>query len=224
MSPNRATRIIANAELYNPPFVRPPSPPSRRVPARFGLSSAFPLFQHVHVVILVTSCLNPLQNTSPVRVSGRGAVRQTISSAGNSVNYTLTAALQNPRMQQPPVRCMLRRSSQQRDAPLPPPPPDQLRLPQAHPHVYLAKSVQTLPASAPLSHTPLQLLSPQRESGPVCRKTPLPSTTPATAVTRCPGRPPGCRLPPPSPPPLPCAPAPRPLLALPLTSPPDCRL
>lgn len=62
VSPNRATRIIANAELYNPPF-----------------------------------------NSSPVRVSGRGAVRQTISSAGNSVNYTLTAALQNPRMQQPPI-------------------------------------------------------------------------------------------------------------------------
>ena len=66
--------------------------------------------------IIVTYCLNPLQNSSPVRVSGRGAVRQTISSAGNSVNYTLTAALQNPRMQQPPVRCMLRRLSQQCNA------------------------------------------------------------------------------------------------------------
>lgn len=62
LSPNRATRLIANAELYNPPF-----------------------------------------ESSAVRVSGRGAVRQTVSSAGNSVNYTLTAALQNRHLQQPPI-------------------------------------------------------------------------------------------------------------------------
>ncbi len=72
-----------------------------------------------------------------MRVSGRGAVRQTVSSAGNSVNYTLTAALQNRHLQQPPVRC----------SPLTPPlltshiaAADKLRLPQAHAAVVVARS------------------------------------------------------------------------------------
>ena len=89
-SPNRPTRIIANAELYNPPFVRPP------------------LF-----LSAVPHPPPPYQDSSPVRVSGRGSVRQTVSSAGNSVNYTLTAALQNPRMQQPPVSSSFPSSIQQ---------------------------------------------------------------------------------------------------------------
>ncbi len=90
-SPNRPTRIIANAELYNPPFVRPPPPLPIRPPSPPPPTPPSPT----------------IKNSSPVRVSGRGSVRQTVSSAGNSVNYTLTAALQNPRMQQPPVSCSL---------------------------------------------------------------------------------------------------------------------
>jgi hypothetical protein len=84
-SPNRATRFIDNAELFNPPFVRPP-------------------IAVTALGFLLNRISSPnFQDTSCVRVSGSGSVRQTVSSAGNSVNYTLTAALQNPRLQQPPV-------------------------------------------------------------------------------------------------------------------------
>ena len=102
------------------------------------------------------SALTPFNNqeSSPLRVSGRGAVRQTVSSAGNSVNYTLTSALQNPRLQQPAVCC---------NTPPPPPPPtpllctaasDQLRLPPAHPAVPVARhaaALSCMPLAAPFT-------------------------------------------------------------------------
>jgi hypothetical protein len=118
-SPNRATRLIANAELYNPPFVRP----SHSSSTAFGRTKQPSRVAHT-------------QESSPLRVSGRGAVRQTVSSAGNSVNYTLTAALQNRHLQQPPVCCNLCWPlvffSHVAAA-------DQPRLPQAHAAVLMAR-------------------------------------------------------------------------------------